>query len=164
MWHFAAQERDKQLQARRQPSKGFVERPNHTVLDGFFRRIFRKSFREIVEGLQRDLDDRLLYHSSDGPRQGHRNRRRRPLDTIDQYMQAVTQKTWNCEPQLYVCVLDVPRAGHPNLTVLTTGMAGNRKYDAYENTRSGNVPTDIQFTGQMTRTTGLVHQRVRYLS
>ena len=53
-------------------------------------------------------------------------------------------------------------ADHLGSTVLTTGVAGSKKYHAYGSARSGSVPTDIQFTGQMTSTTGLVYMHARY--
>ena len=51
---------------------------------------------------------------------------------------------------------------HLGSTVLTTGVAGSQRYDAYGNARSGTVPTDWQFTGQEQDGTGLVYMHARY--
>ena len=78
---------------RRPQTNGFVERFHRTVLDEFFRKVFRTTFYETVESLQRDLDDWLAYYNRDRPHQGYRNHGRRPLDTVNQYLQTVTQDT-----------------------------------------------------------------------
>ena len=72
----------RKTQVRRPQSNGFVERFNRTVLDEFFRIVFRKKFYESVEALQEDLDAWLVHYNTERPHQGYRNRGRRPMDTI----------------------------------------------------------------------------------
>lgn len=67
-------------------TNGFVERFNRTVLDEFFRIAFRTKFYESVEALQTDLDAWLTYYNTERPHQGYRNMGRRPIDTINQYL------------------------------------------------------------------------------
>jgi transposase InsO family protein len=70
-------------------TNGFVERFNRTVLDEFFRQAFRTTFYESVEALQRDLDDWLAYYNTERSHQGYRNMGRRPIDTVNQYLNSV---------------------------------------------------------------------------
>ena len=63
-------------------TNGFVERFHRTVLDEFFRLVFRTKFYETVEALQTDLDAWLVEYNTQRPHQGYRNRGRRPLDVI----------------------------------------------------------------------------------
>ena len=65
-------------------TNGFVERFNRTVLDEFFREIFRKKFYSSVEELQTDLDKWLTYYNNERPHRGHRNMGRRPAETIEE--------------------------------------------------------------------------------
>jgi transposase InsO family protein len=44
-----------------------VERPNRTALDQFFREPFRRKLYELVEALQRDLDEWLYYYNRERP-------------------------------------------------------------------------------------------------
>jgi len=64
-------------------TNGFVERFNRTVLDEFFRTVFRKKFFESVEALQTDLDEWLHYYNHERPHRGYRNMGRRPIETIE---------------------------------------------------------------------------------
>ncbi len=50
------------------------------------RDISRTQFYETVESLQADLDNWLVYYNTERPHQGYRNRGKRPLDTITDYM------------------------------------------------------------------------------
>jgi transposase InsO family protein len=68
-------------------TNGFVERFHRTVLDEFFRLVFRTKFYETVETLQADLDDWLVEYNTQRPHQGYRNRGRRPYDVILEYIQ-----------------------------------------------------------------------------
>jgi transposase InsO family protein len=63
-------------------TNGFVERFNRTVLDEFFRIAFRESFYETVEALQADLDSWLIHYNTERPHRGYRNKGKRPLDTV----------------------------------------------------------------------------------
>ena len=77
----------RRTKVRRPQSKGFVERFNTTILDEFFRTAFRTCFYESAEQLQADLDDWLDHYNTERPHQGYRNMGRRPLDTIETYLE-----------------------------------------------------------------------------
>lgn len=68
-------------------TNGFVERFHRTVLDEFFRLVFRTTFYESVEALQADLDAWLIEYNTQRPHQGYRNRGKRPMDVIHEYLQ-----------------------------------------------------------------------------
>jgi len=68
-------------------TKGFVERFNRTVLDIFFRIAFRAKSYESIEALQEDLDAWLVEYNTRRPHQGYRNRGKRPMDVIQDYLQ-----------------------------------------------------------------------------
>lgn len=68
-------------------TNGFVERFHRTVLDEFFRLAFRTKFYETVEALQTDLDAWLVEYNTQRPHQGYRNRGKRPMDVIQDYLQ-----------------------------------------------------------------------------
>jgi hypothetical protein len=72
---------------RRPQTNGFVERFNRTVLDEFFGVAFRMTFYEAVEQLQTDLDTWLVYYNTERPHYGYSNMGKRPIDTIEQYLQ-----------------------------------------------------------------------------
>lgn len=74
---------------RRPQTNGFVERFNRTALDEFFRQAFRQKFYASVEELQEDLDEWLEQYNTKRTHQGYRNMGRRPLDTINQYLESV---------------------------------------------------------------------------
>ncbi|NDY59015.1 IS481 family transposase [Desulfovibrio sulfodismutans] len=70
-------------------TNGFVERFHRTALDEFYREAFRSTLYESVESLQADLDDWLDDYNNNRPHQGYRNMGRRPIDTINQYLENV---------------------------------------------------------------------------
>lgn len=70
-------------------TNGFIERFNKTVLDEFFRIAFRKNFYESVEALQQDLDQWLIHYNTERPHRGYRNRGKRPLDTVLEFVSDV---------------------------------------------------------------------------
>ena len=72
---------------RKPQTNGFVERFNRTVLDEFFRTDFRTAFCEPAEQLQIDLDQWLHDYNHERPHQGYHNLGRRPIDTINQYLE-----------------------------------------------------------------------------
>lgn len=76
----------RRTQVRRPQSNGFVERFNRTVLDEFFRIAFRTKYYETVETLQVDLDTWLVYYNTERPHQGYRNRGKRPIDTVNEFL------------------------------------------------------------------------------
>lgn len=78
---------------RRPQTNGFVERFNRTVLDEFFRIAFRTTLYESVESLQADLDTWLRYYNYERTHQGYRNCGKRPIDTVNSYLQSVRQET-----------------------------------------------------------------------
>lgn len=73
-------------QVRRPQTNGFVERFQRTVLDEFFRTVFRTKLYETVEALQADLDAWLRSYNYERPHQGYRNLGKRPFERIDQYL------------------------------------------------------------------------------
>jgi len=68
-------------------TNGFVERFNRTVLDEFYRIVFRQKLYEEVETLQKDLDKWLDEYNYERPHLGYRNQGRRPWETIELYLQ-----------------------------------------------------------------------------
>jgi transposase InsO family protein len=77
----------RRTKVRKPQTNGFVERFNRTVLDEFFRTAFRTKFYESVEQLQADLDEWLAYYNNQRPHQGYRNMGRRPIDTINLFLE-----------------------------------------------------------------------------
>ena len=73
-------------------TNGFVERFNRTVLDEFFRIVFRQKYYESVEALQKDLDEWLKYYNEERPHRGYRNMGKRPIDTINQFAKNDSQE------------------------------------------------------------------------
>ena len=78
----------RKTRVRRPQTNGFVERFNRTVLEEFFRIAFRTKLYQSVEELQGDLDQWLAYYNTERPHQGYRNRGKRPIDTVEQYLKA----------------------------------------------------------------------------
>jgi transposase InsO family protein len=79
--------RHKRTKVAHPQTNGFVERFHRTVLDEFFRVAFRTKFYETVEALQTDLDAWLMEYNTQRPHQGYRNRGKRPMDVIQDYLQ-----------------------------------------------------------------------------
>jgi Integrase core domain. len=73
-------------------TNGFVERFQRTVLEEFFVETLRTTLYETVEALQTDLDTWLRFYNTERPHQGYRNLGRRPYDTVQLYLQSVTQE------------------------------------------------------------------------
>ena len=71
-------------------TNGFVERFHRTVLDEFFRPALRGKFYESVESLQQDLDSWLVHYNTERPHLGYRNMGKRPIDTVNEYLETVT--------------------------------------------------------------------------
>jgi transposase InsO family protein len=76
----------RRTQVRRPQTNGFVERFNRTVLDEFYRIVFRQKLYEKVETLQKDLDAWLHEYNYERPHLGYRNQGRRPWDTIELFI------------------------------------------------------------------------------
>jgi len=72
-------------------TNGFIERFNRTVLNEFFRIAFRENYYETVEALQADLDQWLIHYNTERPHSGYRNRGKRPLDTVLDFLHSVSQ-------------------------------------------------------------------------
>lgn len=70
-------------------TNGFVERFNRTVLDEFFRPALRQKFYGTVEALQKDLDKWLKHYNEERAHQGYRNRGKRPIDTVNEFIKNV---------------------------------------------------------------------------
>jgi transposase InsO family protein len=81
----------RRTKVRKPQTNGFVERFNRTVLDEFFRTAFRTTFYESVEQLQNDLDEWLTYYNHERPHQGYRNMGRRPIDTVNLFLESLTE-------------------------------------------------------------------------
>jgi transposase InsO family protein len=67
-------------------TNGFVERFNGTVLDEFFRVAMHEKVCASVEALQAELDAWLVHYNTERPPLGYRNRGRRPIETIQQFV------------------------------------------------------------------------------
>lgn len=76
----------RRTQVRRPQTNGFVERFHRTVLDEFFRIVFRKKLYETVASLQEDLDSWLHEYNYERPHLGYRNQGRRPWETIEMFL------------------------------------------------------------------------------
>jgi transposase InsO family protein len=76
----------KKTAVRRAQSNGFAERFNRTILDEFFRPAFRSKFYSNIELLQKDLDVWLKYYNNERSHQGYRNMGKRPIDTINVFL------------------------------------------------------------------------------
>lgn len=73
-------------------TNGFVERFQRTVLEEFFIPALRTTFYETVAALQDDLDRWLLFYNTERPHQGYRNLGRRPIETVNLFLQSVSQE------------------------------------------------------------------------
>jgi transposase InsO family protein len=73
-------------------TNGFVERFHGTVQDEFFQPALRQRFYPTPEDFQPDLDAWLNHSNTERPHRGYRNRGRRPLDTVNDYLSAVRQE------------------------------------------------------------------------
>ena len=73
-------------------TNGFVERFQRTVLEEFFIPALRTTFYETVAALQDDLDRWLLFYNTERPHQGYRNLGRRPIETVNLFLQPVSQE------------------------------------------------------------------------
>jgi transposase InsO family protein len=74
-------------------TNGFVERFHRTVKEEFFGVVFRTTFYESVEALQKDLDEWLVHYNTERPHQGYRNMGRRPIETVESFSQHVRKET-----------------------------------------------------------------------
>jgi transposase InsO family protein len=83
----------RRTKVRRPQTNGFIERFNRTALDEFFRSAFRTKFYESVQTLQADLDAWLVHYNTERAHQGYRNLGRRPIDTINKYLESVKRET-----------------------------------------------------------------------
>ena len=73
-------------------TNGFVERFNRTVLDEFLRPSLRQKFYGSVEALQEGLDQWLKHYNEERPHRGYRNRGKRPIDAINEYLKIVSKE------------------------------------------------------------------------
>jgi len=67
-------------------TNGFVERFHRTVKEEFFELALRETFDEAVDALQADLDRWLAHDNTERPHLGYRNLGKRPIDTINAYL------------------------------------------------------------------------------
>lgn len=77
----------RRTKARRPQSNGFVERFLGTVKSEFFELAFRRKLYTSIDELQTDLNEWLIHYNIERPHQGYRNMGRRPIDTINQFLE-----------------------------------------------------------------------------
>lgn len=82
----------RRTKVRKPQTNGFVERFNRTVLEEFFRTAFRTKLYESVQALQEDLDKWLAHYNTERPHLGYRNMGRRPIETIDLFLNKNVRK------------------------------------------------------------------------
>jgi hypothetical protein len=63
-----------------------------TAKEEFFAVALRETFYESVETLQSDFDGWLIHYNTERPHQGYRNLGKRPIDTINVYLQPVRKE------------------------------------------------------------------------
>ena len=73
-------------------TNGFVERFHRTIQTEFFQVALRSRFYATVEELQADLDTWLVHYNTERPHRGYRNRGKRPMDTVNDYLTLVRQE------------------------------------------------------------------------
>jgi len=74
-------------------TNGFVERFHRTALDECFRTAFRTRFYASVDALQADFDAWLRHYNEERPHLGYRNHGKRPLDTVNDYLASLREKS-----------------------------------------------------------------------
>lgn len=74
-------------------TNGFVERFNRTVKEEFFEVVFMQKFFESVAALQVDLDAWLIHYNTERPHRGYRNMGRRPVETVNLFLEPVKEET-----------------------------------------------------------------------
>jgi len=79
----------RKTKVKRPQTNGFVERFNRTVLNEFFREVFRKKMYTGLEELQKDLDKLLKYYNYERSHQEYRNMGKRPYETIKGFIKNV---------------------------------------------------------------------------
>ncbi len=73
-------------------TNGFVERFHGTVRQEFFQVALRQRFYPTAEDLQPDLEAWLEHYNTERPHRGYRNRGKRPLDTVNDYLTSVREE------------------------------------------------------------------------
>ena len=73
-------------------TNGFVERFHGTIRSEFFQVALRQRFYASAEDLQPDLDAWLIHYNTERPHRGYRNRGKRPMDTVNDYLTLVRQE------------------------------------------------------------------------
>jgi len=76
----------RRTQVRHPQTNGFVERFHRTLKEEFFEVALRETFYASTEELQDDLDRWLVHYNTERPHLGYRNMGRRPIDTINAYL------------------------------------------------------------------------------
>jgi hypothetical protein len=76
----------KRTRVRSPQTNGFVERFHRTAKEEFFEVALRETFYESVDTLQADFDRWLGHYNTERPHRGYRNMGRRPIDTINAYL------------------------------------------------------------------------------
>lgn len=93
----------------RPQTNGFVERFLGTVKSEFFELAFRRKLYTSMDELQSDLDAWLIHYNTERPHQGYRNMGRRPLDTINLFLE---QRQNEEEAAATTAVSEVPPVRH----------------------------------------------------
>lgn len=83
--------------ARRPQSNGICESFHKTVLNEFYRVVFRKKIYATVEELQKDLDEWLAYYNNQRTHQGKRCQGRTPMETFMASLELARQKNLDKE-------------------------------------------------------------------
>ena len=78
-------------QVRRRQTNGFVERFHGTVQTACFQVALRQRFYQTPADLPPDLDAWRVHYTTERPHRGDRNRGKRPMDTINDYLTLVRQ-------------------------------------------------------------------------
>lgn len=76
----------KRTKVRSPQTNGFVERFHRTAKEECFEVALRETFYESVDALQADFDRWLVHYNTERPHRGYRNMGRRPIDTINAYL------------------------------------------------------------------------------
>jgi transposase InsO family protein len=76
----------KRTNVRPPQTNGFVERFHRTVKEEFCEVALRETCYASADALQADLDRWLVHYNTERPHLGYRNLGRRPIDTINAYL------------------------------------------------------------------------------
>jgi transposase InsO family protein len=78
-------------------TNGICERFNKTLLDEFYRIVFRKKIFTGIEELQADLDVFLAWYNTERTNQGKHCQGRTPMETFEQNLPLAKEKIWSMQ-------------------------------------------------------------------